>query len=517
MQINRRVFIKQVGLGLGGVLLAPRIATALAPSDSLRLPRSTPESQGISSDHIIKFLEAIQQSGIEFHSLMIVRHGHVITEGWWNPYQASYPHLLYSVSKSFTSTAIGFAVQEGLLSVDDKVISFYNEELPAVISDNLAAMRIKDLLTMSTGHVVDTTSALRNGGAGKSWAKSFFEQPVEKLPGTFFLYNTGATYMAGEILQKKTGKSLVEYLTPRFFEPLGISDFHWEKNEFGYDVAGYGLSVTTETLAKLGLFYLQKGKWNGKQLLAENWCEEATKKQVESSVTDKVSDWGQGYGYQFWRNTVGGFRADGAFGQFSLVLPEQDMVVAITSESFDLGKSMNLVWTHLLPNVKSNALPINTKANTTLTRQLKQLSISVPVGESLSTPFDRMYTVKENDHGYKTIRIKATEELVTIWIMRTGGMDSVRASMNGWLENAKPFYWSRTADANSRSTKMAASARWKSKNELEVRQLYAETPHSDYITISFGGEISINLMNSISRNNPNNLETRKTLYATIRK
>jgi CubicO group peptidase (beta-lactamase class C family) len=324
MRSSRRLFIKQIGLStLGvGLLTLPEygFASVLAKS---ALPRSTPEKQGVSSSAIQNFLNEVEKSKIEFHSIMVVRHGHVVAEGWWAPYAAPLKHTLYSLSKSFTSTAVGLAIGEGKFTVEDSVLSFFPDDAPAEMNDNLKAMKVKHLLTMSSGHVKDTIQPMRK--STDTWAKTFLSQPVEREPGTFFLYNTGATYMLSAIVQKTTGQPLIKYLRPRLFDPLGIVGEDWEMDPQGINTGGYGLRVRTEDIAKFGQLYLQKGKWNGKQLIPSEWIDQATKTQIISNSSKpsrprEEDDWAQGYGYQFWRCRPGGYRADGAFGQFGMVM-----------------------------------------------------------------------------------------------------------------------------------------------------------------------------------------------------
>src|SRR4051794_1553355 len=195
-------------------------------SDS-QLPYATPESQGVASSAILAFVEAAEREIDALHSFMLLRHGHVLAEGWWAPYEAERPHMLFSLSKSFTSSAIGLAVAEGRLSVDDRVLSFFPDDAPAEPGENLAAMRVHDLLSMSTGHAVDTTPFMRQD-PGSNWAKAFLARPVEHTPGTHFVYNSGATYMLSAIIQQLTGMTLLEYLRPRLLTPLGIEQATWE-------------------------------------------------------------------------------------------------------------------------------------------------------------------------------------------------------------------------------------------------------------------------------------------------
>jgi hypothetical protein len=254
--------------------------------------------------------------------------------------------MLFSVSKSFTSMAIGLLVEAGQLSIDDQVISFFAaEELPDQVSDNLAAMRIRHLLTMTTGHSQDTVERLSRD---RRMVRLFLGLDVEAEPGTLFVYNSGATYMLSAILQKVTGETLLDYLRPRLFEPLGATEATWDLSREGINTGGWGLSLNTESLANFGQLLLQRGEWDGKQLIPAEWIDAATAWQVPNDNEDKV-DWRQGYGYQFWRARHGAYRGDGAFGQYCVVFPEQDASLIITSASPDMQATLDVVWEHLLP------------------------------------------------------------------------------------------------------------------------------------------------------------------------
>ena len=315
------------------------------------LPRSTPEAQGISSAAVRAFIETADQQVDTMHSFMLVRHGQVVAECWWGPESADKPHVLYSLSKSFTSTAVGLAVQEGKLTVDDAVLKFFPDDAPAEPSENLKAMRVRDILSMSGGH--QTEPKLTDEAP---WVKSFLAHPVEHKPGDHFLYNSAGTYLCSAIVQKTTGQTVLDYLRPRLFEPLGIEGAEWSRSPQGINCGGWGLFLKTEDIAKFGQLYLQKGQWNGKQLLPAAWIEQATAKQVANG-TDPTKDWTQGYGYQFWRCRHGAYRGDGAFGQFCIVMPEQDAVVAITADTKDMQGELNVVWEKLLPAFQKDALP----------------------------------------------------------------------------------------------------------------------------------------------------------------
>ena len=293
---------------------------------------------------------------MDLHSVMIVKNGNVVYERWFGENAPGKNHVMWSVSKTYTSMAIGFAVDEKKLTVNDKVISFFPADLPNDVSENLAALRIKDLLTMSVGHDNDPTGVVTRNLETlneASWEKLFFAQPIPHKPGTKFVYNSLATYMLSSIIQKVTGEKLIDYLKPRLFEPLGIENPVWTSNPAGVNIGGWGLFVKTEDMAKLGLLLLQKGKWNGKQILSEAWVEEATTRKIlqDPNVDPEKdpNDWTQGYCYQIWRSRHGAFRADGKDGQFILVLPKQNAVIVITANIGDMQAELNLVWEHLLP------------------------------------------------------------------------------------------------------------------------------------------------------------------------
>ena len=354
------------------LLIAAHCSFAAQP-----LPRSTPEAQGVSSAGIRAFVEAADKQVDTMHSFMLVRHGQVVAEGWWKPETAEKPHVLYSLSKSFTSTAVGLAVAEGKLSVDDPVLKFFPEDAPASPPDKLKAMRVRDLLTMSGGHQTEPKFT-----AEKSWVKTFLEHPVEHKPGSHFQYNSPGTYMCSAIVQKLTGQTVLDYLRPRLFEPLGIKGAEWSTSPQGISTGGWGLFIRTEDIAKFGQLYLQKGKWNGKQLVPESWVEQATAKQV-SNGSDPTKDWDQGYGFQFWRCRHGAYRGDGAFGQFCLVLPEQDAVIAITADTKDMQGELNLVWEKLLPAFQSAALPESPEEQAKLKQTLAGLAVRAGHAENL--------------------------------------------------------------------------------------------------------------------------------------
>jgi CubicO group peptidase (beta-lactamase class C family) len=336
------------------------------------LPRSTPEAQGISSEAVLKFVEAANRNVNAMHSFMVVRHGSVIAEGWWKPEAADKPHVLNSVTKSFTSTAVGLAIQEGKLNLDDRVLKFFPEDAPAEASENLKAMRVRDLLSMSCGH--DSEPKV----VGAPTVKQFLALPVPFKPGTHFQYNTLGSYVLSAIVTKVTGEKERDYLESRLFAPLGIEVTRWDSSPEGVSIGGYGLFLRTEDVAKFGQLYLQKGKWNGKQLVSADWVAEATRKHIENAEEghSKIGpDWTEGYGFQFWRCRHNAYRGDGAGGQLCLVLPEQDAVIAITAATGNFNGEMNAVWDNLLPAFKEGKLPEDAGAQESLKEAVSKLAV----------------------------------------------------------------------------------------------------------------------------------------------
>ncbi len=335
-------------------LLAMVLTLELLPNpvcgQTASLPRSTPESQGVSSAGVLDFIATADEQVRSMHSFMLVRNGNVVAEAWWAPESPDKPHVLWSLSKSFTSTAVGLAVADGKLSVDDLVLDFFPESAPADPPGNLKSMRVRDLLTMSAGHQDEM-----NLRAAKDWVAEFLAHPVPHKPGTHFRYNTPATYMLSAIVQKVTGETVVDYLQPRLFDPLGIDPPTWDASPQGISIGGYGLYLKTEDIAKFGQLYLKRGQWNGKQLIPANWVDQATSKQV-SNGSDPNRDWDQGYGFQFWRCRHGAYRGDGKDGQFCIVIPDKNAVVVITAQTSDMQAELNVVWDKLLPALSDEPL-----------------------------------------------------------------------------------------------------------------------------------------------------------------
>jgi CubicO group peptidase (beta-lactamase class C family) len=489
-------------------------------SNSGELSKSTPEAQGVSSQGVIDFLDAAAKSRHEFHSFVFLRHGKLIAEGWWNPYKPELKHTLYSTSKSFTATAVGFAVSEKKLTVNDKVVSFFPDQLPDTVSPYLADMTVRDLLTMTAGLDPDPTFSvvLRDS----NWVKGFLALPVIHDPGTKFLYNTLATYMLSAIVQKVTGEKVIDYLTPRLFQPLGIEGMDWEQDPKGINTGGWGLRLKTEDMARFGQLFLRKGSWNGKQVLPAAWVEEATTAWIDQApdapqAKKDSSDWMQGYCYQMWRCRNGGFRADGAYGQFIIVLPVQDAVVAITAETSDMQDEINLVWQYLLPAMHQDELPADDMAFASLSQRLSSLAISPPEKRNdsplASEISDKTYAMAANDKLYQSISFQFENGNCQVSLKTETGEYDLAYGAGAWVtgETSKKgpsLVSSDKAGYNAMSSvKVAGAYRWTDENTLELILRYIESPHTETMVCRFNGKkLEMDLKTS---NNPGGIITLK--------
>ncbi len=478
------------------ILLNGCVQKTKQPIDEHSLPRSTPEAEGLSSGAIVKFIDAVesvQDSNIEVHSFMIVRHGKVLAEGWWKPYRHDLKHTMYSVSKSFTSTAIGLAVAEGKLKLTDKVVSFFPESLPNTVSPYLAQLDIDDLLKMSVGQAQEPQNMRFND----DWVKTFLATPIQYEPGTVFLYNSAGSFMLSAILQKATGEKLIDYLTPRLFEPLGIKDADWEVNPQGINVGGWGLRIKTEDMAKLGLLYLQKGKWGDQQILTEEWVNAATSEQIKTVAgeEDPNNDWAQGYGYQFWQTRHNTFRGDGAFGQYIIVLPEKDAVIILTANVQDMQKEINLVWEHLLPAFQESALPKNQEALNKLKSRLSVLRLPTyatkttsPLQETIS---GKAILFEENPRKISELSLNFEGDICKMTIKQDSTTYDFQFSPTSWMESETLRHGpSLTGSSKASLTglppfKIAGNYAWKDDKILELVLRYIESPNDERFVFTF--------------------------------
>lgn len=455
----------------------------------LKLQRSTPQAEGVNPRAVHKLLKTYDEQQTGVHSILILRHNKVIAEAWWYPYRPDFTNMLFSLSKSFTSTAIGFAVQEGRLTINDRLVDFFPDVLPegAGPCEAMKKLTVRDMLRMATGHVAEPEM---RGSPDAKWVFTFLSSYIEKEPGTHYLYNTAATYMLSAIVQKLTGEKVVDYLKPRLFEPLGFGNYWWEESPEGITTGGSGFNLLTEDIAKFGVFLLNKGRFGGKQLLDPAWIEEATAKQIDFDGHVNI-DGRQGYGYQFWRcQPQNSYRGAGAFGQFCIVLPDQDMVVAVTSGAQDTQPPLTALWEILLPAVK-DGLPNDPDAQDELERLCCGLTFPFPQGEQTSPNaakyWANTYELSENPLHVERVAFEEKDGLPHMRVTIRGKESLVALGYRMWKDSVldAPRNLGFLGRPLPTDTDVSCSGAWMDPNTFSVRMVYNKSPFCDYLDFTF--------------------------------
>ncbi len=337
---------------------------------------NTPEEAGLSSKAMLDFLDAAKAAGIQLHSVMVIKDGILAANMHFAPHTQKTPHVCYSVSKPFTSVAAGFAVAEGLLDWNDRVLDVLADSAPENPDPWLSQVTLHHLLSMSSGlnqksdqmsHVFEPDAAPEN------WAQKALAWGCDAQPGSIFRYNSHGSYLISCMVHKVTGMTTLDYLMPRLFEPLGITRPRWDMSPQGICCGGWGLYLPCEDIAKFGLCLLQEGKWNGVQILPEEWFEKARLKHIATDTVPRHREWSEGYGYHLWRSTNGRFRGDGSNGQFCIVSPRQNMVLAATADTQNLTGEHDLFDEYIFN--ENRWTPSSAEDQQALAEQIKTLSI----------------------------------------------------------------------------------------------------------------------------------------------
>ena len=314
------------------------------------LPRSSPAAAGVSSRAIASLLDRLEEQGVECHSIMVVRRGHVVAEGWWTPYSAGRPHLLYSLTKSFTSIAVGLAISDGLLSLQDKMVDVLPDHVPDDVGEQARRLSVEHLLSMTAGHGVDSLEQAWQLEPG-DLTRGFLRVPFTYPEGVRHVYDNATTYVLARILERVSGRSLPDLLDERLFLPMGIEDAQWDRVASGAAFGFHGLHPRTEAVAAFGQLLLREGAWKDQQLLPAYWVRLATSRHVETLHAPDGpldADSSAGYGYQFWMSREG-YRGEGHCEQLCMVYPEHDLVVALTAGDGPHGAAVGAVHDYLLP------------------------------------------------------------------------------------------------------------------------------------------------------------------------
>ena len=432
----------------------------------------SPESAGISSEILLRMMRKLNELRY-VNSVVVLRHGCSILEAWQEPYRREIPHQLFSLSKSFTSCAIGLAQAEGRLKITDKLISFFPGYDSCITDPRMRKVTLKDLLTMRSGHLVCATKYMIGH---PDYVKEYLSSNLDTEPGTHFAYNSGATYMLSAVIRQVTGENVREYLMPRLFEPLRISPGIWECCPRGINLGGWGLSLTTDDLAKFAQLLLQHGKWNGRQLLPADYLAEATRKQADNSMNENP-DWKLGYGYQFWISQHG-YRGDGASGQLAVVLEEKDLCIAVTSCMNNMQELLNVFWTDLIPNLQDAPLPEDPAAQKELKNFAANWKISPPETVMPENPSGAVFRFQENPAGIRQCDVSFGEQCCSLTFLTDHGTEQLRAGFGH-------FEYSVFQLKDKVPHPVAAYAVWSAEGKLEIYSFICDGIFRDVWTVDF--------------------------------
>ncbi|MDB5707343.1 MAG: Penicillin-binding protein beta-lactamase class [Sphingomonas bacterium] len=490
-------------LALGGVA-APLVSGALvgradarrtgpavgpvAPRGSAHdgLPRALPEAKGVSSEAVLAFLDDVAAAGLELHSFMLARGGSVVAEGWWWPYQPQRIHMTHSLTKSVMVCGVALALDEKRFGLDDKVVSFFPEHVPADASDNLKAMTVRNLLTMQCGHDHETSGSVWRP-IKTSWIAEFMKIPVPITPGTKMVYTSAASYMLSAIVTKTTGMKLADYIRPRLLDPMGITDFHWDVSPEGVTPGGNGLSWTTADSLKLGLLHAQKGLWKGKRLLSAEWVADATRHHTE--------DADGGYGYQWWMGPGKAYLGLGLFTQMSIVFPEHDAVLALFSAIDGSRKLKPLIWKHF-PAAFVDATPA-TPASAALRKRTDSLRLLPTLAKTRSTRAasiaGRSFTLAANDQAAMAVKFDLAGDRIRYQLTDDRGTHAITAGLGEWLEQDTTMTGARLHHEYEPDTmRVVAGARWIDDDTLEMTWQFVEAAFRDTVICRFAdGKVTV--------------------------
>lgn len=463
--------------------------------------RSTPEAQGLSSRAIERMLLDIRETGADIHSMLIMRHSHLVFEEYFAPYTAETKHSMFSCSKTFTSMLIGAAQDRGLLRLTDHVLDFFPDRAPENPNENLRAMTIGDLLMMGSGHSKDTFGPMLDSAHDRDadWVRLFLEQPVDCQPGTRFVYNTGATYMLSAILTAVTGKPALTLAREWLFDAMGIGDAEWETCPRGVSMGGTGLRITPRDMLKMGMLLLGRGRWKDRQLVSSAYVLEAQQKHINNRSGDPGQDpnWAAGYGYQMWRCAFDAYRADGMGGQFIVVLPKYDMICVFTSAlggDRSIGYPLDLIRKYLLPG--AFALPQARDGAVCESLEKTALALSAPKPAAQpraaeSFPFDRTIELEDNPVGLRFLRVNETDiEAELGGTLIRGGYFWDAPCLNS-RRIGIPFSW-------VNGGRVSVMARWTGDNALFLSVRYLGEPLTINLTIRAEGDgVRVSVMSTL--------------------
>ncbi|MGR6923519.1 serine hydrolase domain-containing protein [[Actinomadura] parvosata] len=456
------------------------------------LPRSAP---GAASRAVAALLDRLEARAVECHSLMVVHRGHVVAEGWWAPYSAGRPHLLYSLTKSFTSIAVGLAIADGLLALDDRVVDVLPDHVPAGVSEQGRRLTVHHLLSMTTGHRTDSLAEAWRLEPG-DLVKGFLRVPFPETEGTRHAYDNPTTFVLARMVERVTGRGLPELLDERLFGPMGIEHAEWDRVAGGAAFGFHGLHLTTEAVAAFGELLLRGGRWGGRRLVPREWVELATRRHVDTLPLEDGSgdaDYLRGYGYQFWVPRHG-YHGDGSFGQLCVVVPSHELVVATTGAHRQPQAVLDAIWECLLPGLDEEgddrSLGLDEGDGRSLAGRLRRLSFAPVPGEAApGRSAKAVFDATAGDPALPGGTTVAVEPVNGGWLLRLGPLLDVEIGHGAWRESA-PL-----------GRPVVASGAWQ--GHTFVAELYViTTPHRLRLTVDAAAGTAAGTWNIVPLTSP---------------
>lgn len=392
-------------------------------------PRSSPAAQGMSSRSIGALLDWFEDRAVEGHSIMVVRHGHVVAEGWWTPYSADRPTLLYSVTKSFTSIAVGLVISDGLLALDDRVVDVLPGHVPGDVSEQGRRITVHHLLSMTAGHGTDSLAEAWEREP-RDLVNGFLRVPFPEVEGSRFEYDNATTFLLARMVERVSGRDLRELLDERLFRPMGVDHAEWDRVASGKAFGFHGLHLTTEAVAAFGELLLRGGRWGDRQLVPREWVDLATR--PHSGIPPVEDDSARGYGYQFWI-AEHGFYANGAFGQHCVVIPSLDLVVVVTSHSPRPSATPEAVWNCLAPGIDH---PGSARDDEVLADRLRRLSFPPVAGSAAPGRCGKATVVAATDPALPAGSTVLVEPADDGWRLHFESIGKVEAGHGEWRESS---------------------------------------------------------------------------------
>jgi len=449
---------------------------------------SSPERLGIPSSAVLQFMERIHGEQTCMHGFLLLRHGQIAAEGYWAPYSETSMHRMYSVSKSFVSLAIGLLIDEGKITLHDRVVTFLGDKSPQTIHPYLAQATVRDLLMMASPHIKTAYTRYDT-----DWAAAFFNRKPSHIPGTIFSYDTSATVILSTIVERISGLPFLLYMRERLLDPIGFSQDAWcIKTPEGTSWGGSGVICTLRDMAKLAYVCMNKGRFHDRQLISESYIREATSKQIDNSISGN-----QGYGYQIWMEQNNGFSFRGLGSQLAYCFPDMDLIFACTADTQGSQYAeVNIVHAfreEILSAIQESPLPNDDATYTILNEKMNNLKI-LPQQGNYTSSFERKvdgkwYSLNENPMGIKRMRFSFPGD-EGIWeYENASGGHRLRFGIGKTVQGPFPqknYFGEKIGTISGKSYDCLASAAWVEDHKLNML-VYVTDIHlgSLKMTVSF--------------------------------